>query len=983
MTKAVHRGITYSFLIRLAPAMLGLLPGMVVATGEDPPELLLPVGHTDCVRSVSMTVDGRCVLTGSFDKTAILWDVISGKPLRTFKGHTDYISSVALSLNGERMLTGSGDKTAILWDATSDKPLRTFKGHADYVSSVALSLDGKRVLTGSGDKTAILWDADLGKSLQTFKGHTDSIFSVSFHGTGNRVLTGSRDKTAILWDADTAKSLQRFHGHNEEVNSVSSSLDGNRVLTGSSDKYIILWDVNTGKSIQRFEGHSSFVTSVALSLDGKHVLTGSADNTAILWDANTGRQFQTFKGHTSAVNSLALNVDGKCILTGSDNKTAMLWDVSGGKPLQTLKGEIGSGSVALSLNGRLALTGAGWHATLWDAVRGESLHSYLVGVGVAAVAMSPYGRHVVTADLVGNDAILWDTQTGTDIQTFKGHGQRIISVALSVNGKRVVTGSLDKTAILWSTDTGKPLQTFKKHTEGISSVALSVDGKQLLTGSWDSTAILWNADTGKPLQTFKGHSGHILSVAISPTNTHYVTAAQDGTVRIWKAGREQPVISFMAAGGEWLFWTPEGYYNCSPNGESLIAWMIRDDSPQGYRIVTPDQFRERFRRPNLFRYLLRELDLPRALALADQESGHLTSASLSINQALSARVYIAKPLKSKETIETDECEISAKAFPVGDNRVTSLQLLINGQETDDYVTRFDERNTEPPTVTWKVKLVTRETLIQARANTVKGTKSTSEPTKIVRIDKLLAPPTLLLLAVGVTDYKKTNRRGVEYASADAKKFFKAQIEHGKRLYPSPDVITLVDGTATREQIIKALDDLRRKASKVENPVTIIFLAGHGQVEGEKCYFLGADSDPESLLATAISGTVLTDALTAIPGKVVVFLDSCHSGAFAQGLYWHLMNSRDERVVLICSAGANEKSGQSSSNESGYFTQALVEGLSGQAKRDKNGGVTLSSLFMYILEVVPKLSKNNRDGPHRPYVDLARLNKLGDLQLTMP
>src|SRR5947199_42440 len=89
------------------------------------------------------------------------------------------------------------------------------------------------------------------------------------------------------------------------------------------------------------------------------------------------------------------------------------------------------------------------------------------------------------------------------------------SVGLSGDGKRVLTGSKDKTARLWDAETGKTLQTFKGHTEWVESVALSRDGKRVLTGSGDNTARLWDADTGKTVQSFKGHTSWITSVAFS------------------------------------------------------------------------------------------------------------------------------------------------------------------------------------------------------------------------------------------------------------------------------------------------------------------------------------------------------------------------------------------------------------------------------------------------------------------------------------
>ena len=260
--------------------------------------------------------------------------------VRKFQGHSGQVLGVALSGDGKRVLTGSADKTAILWDAASGSKLQTFQGHADNIQSVALSGDGKHVLTGSTDKTAILWDAASGSKLQTFQGHTLGVKTVALTGDGKLVLTGSWDGTAILWEAASGKRLQTFQGHTDTVTGVALSDDGKFVLTGSfgEDRAAILWEADSGKKIQIFQGHSGYITSVALTGDGKHVLTGSVDKTAILWDAASGTIRQTFQGHTSVVEAVAFSGDGKHVLTGSADKTAILWDAASGKKIRTFQG---------------------------------------------------------------------------------------------------------------------------------------------------------------------------------------------------------------------------------------------------------------------------------------------------------------------------------------------------------------------------------------------------------------------------------------------------------------------------------------------------------------------------------------------------------------------------------------------------------------------------------------------------------------------
>jgi WD40 repeat protein len=174
-----------------------------------------------------------------------LWDLYAGRPVSEFIGHRGRINEISISSDGKFVLSGSQDKTARLWDLKSGKELRKFQ-HAESVTSVSLSADGKLLLTGSEDGIARIWDPVAGTEIQRFVGHPKAIRSVALSPDTLWVLTAGEDKTARLWDRSSAKEVQQL-GVDETSNAVSFCGSSSVVVTMSVDRIARLWDLSLPK----------------------------------------------------------------------------------------------------------------------------------------------------------------------------------------------------------------------------------------------------------------------------------------------------------------------------------------------------------------------------------------------------------------------------------------------------------------------------------------------------------------------------------------------------------------------------------------------------------------------------------------------------------------------------------------------------------------------------------------------------------------
>ena len=205
----------------------------------------------------------------------------------------------------------------------------------------------------------------------------------------------------------------------------------------------------------------------------------------------------------------------------------------------------GIGWIAFSANGKRLLTGGGgtdFTVRLWDVPSGKQVQSFK---GCNPCALSPDGKYAIFQTPELRDLRMCEADTGKEICRFSGHGDTVHALALSPDGRRLLTGGRDKTVRLWEVGTGRELRRYGGFTSWVRCICFSHDGLQFFSGSGDSfnksdfCVRQWDVESTTPLRRFPEQSGEVPCVAAFPNGRYVAWGRADGVIQLWdlKQGR--------------------------------------------------------------------------------------------------------------------------------------------------------------------------------------------------------------------------------------------------------------------------------------------------------------------------------------------------------------------------------------------------------------------------------------------------------------
>jgi WD40 repeat protein len=873
-------------------------------------------------------------------------------------------------------LTGSDDKTAILWDVEDGRKIRVLEGHPSEVNALAFALDGRQAMVaGGGDsqwdnntKTskqnpwfAVLWDLQTGRRIRTFDGsntdkytHSGSVYYVALARDARLALMASHYGPASLLDVAGGKRAWYLDNLDHQTREPQFSAYGDRLLTLTPARAGTIYDLKTGQKLRIFEILAECASAAAISPDGHTMATktrGGSDaatqrpvtTSATLWDVETGNTIRTVSGYPDAINVLEFSPDGRNLLIAGGGGSE--WD-----PKTNSNKDVPSFADLCNLE-----TGA--KKRLFDGRSNE----------IAAAVLSPNGRQILTG-APGVAAHLWDIETGRIIQTFGGYSGRILTfspdghqVLISAGGWNAKTRQSDPVAaVLFDAEGGQKLRTFKGPPE-LHAAAFSPDGRLLSLSTWNDAPFLFDVATGETLRNFKFDQQEFMNGLSFDSSGNYVLAIGNWRLLyVWDWATGELVLHGSATADGILYTTPEGFFDGPASASKEVCYRIG----KGLNVVPVDRFFQDFYRSGLYSSVL---------------SGNRPIPQARPGKSLPPTVKLLSP--EPGDIGTQQTSVEVEITDQGGG-VSNLAVFQNGARI--IASAESARNGKVTHLTFKIALVQGENQIKITAANGDGSWE-SEPAEIMlRYEKPLAKSHLFVAAIGINKYADPSLN-LTFAANDAQAVADLFRRRGKALYREVDATVLTDEKASKGGIRNTLKDLAARTNPQDT--LLLFLAGHGTMIGQRYYFMPSDLHKEAasleddVRKQGLPADEISEYLGAAKAlKRILIFDTCASGgALAsatksrsgfelRGAIERL--SRSQGIFTIAASAASEQAQESKELGHGVLTYSLLAGLKAvdsgplAGKNIQPGGsdrvVDIMEWFSYASGNVPRLTENVQD-----------------------
>ncbi|BCG47813.1 hypothetical protein GEOBRER4_n2662 [Citrifermentans bremense] len=892
--------------------------------------------------------------------------------------HTAMVKAISIDAAGHWMATASEDKTVRVWDlaakvegSSDPAPVRILRphigpGNEGKLFAVAISPDGGTIACGGWTGwdwqkkgSVYFYSRATGKVVKRLDGFPNVIKALRYSPDGRRIAVAlGAGKGVYQLRVSDWKLAGADRAYGNDCYGLEFDAAG-RLATASWDGFVRLYDDRMQLLAKEKAPNGELPYSIAFTADGGKLAVGCDDSrkVAVLSGSDLTPLYTAPGGADSgSLFSVAWSADGTTLYAAGSHRSGdkyllRRWEEGGKGEFSDLPIADGNVMQLASLpGGALAYAAAGPEIGVTEPGKAPSFHR------APGIVDHRGGNLLVSAD---GSSIGFGYGPGAKPGAVFALGDRSLRLGGDDDG---LYGALLETPELrvtgWRNGTtpllnGLPLR-MEPH-EASRSLALGHDRKLFLLGTD------WNLRCFDRLGKERWHRAApaiVWQVNVSANGKVAVAALGDGTIRWYRMSDGKELLAFFphADKKRWVLWTPSGYYDASVGGEELAGWHLNSDTAQGADFFPVSRFRLVFCRPDVINRLLAKWD--------DAEAGKGTGEETLLS-LLPPVVSITSP-QDKGVVEQGEVTVDFTVRSPSGEAVTGVKVLVNGrpvsfkwQGTGLPLNQGERRKVTfaLPAGESEVAVIAENRHAASEPATISVSRTAQEPEPEV----ISLKPRLFILSIGIGGYPDPEL-ALDFAAKDAKDFASLmQLQKGG-LYGDVSVKLLTDAAANRQAVLDGLKWLSGEAR--ERDTAIVFLSGHGVTDaGGAYYFLPVDGKPGKLGESAVVFSEIRKALMSLPGKAVLFVDTCHAGDVMGGkkggsevnAVVNDLSSAENGVVVFASSTGRQYSIEDPAWGNGAFTKALVEGISGKADYTGKGRITVASLDLWLSERVQELT----------------------------
>lgn len=489
----------------------------------------------------------------------------------------------ALSPDKKMLATfGGDDRRVAVWDTGSGRLLAVWKEHSSPVTEVLLSSDGKLVVTGTEGGGAYVWSVERGELLRRVRLHRGKVTALAITADGSLLATAGEDAVLKVWRLQTGRLLWRSHRLRKPIVALAFSPDGEDLLSSTEDGESALWESASGKERERIEwrfGVTGRVRSVGFSEDGEEIQISYEQEYICLWNLGESRLQGVIQDLEAPVYSMTFTPDGKYLFVGDEIGNVYIWHTENMERESVIPiCHAPVTALANSPDSKHLLVGtADGKVEMWNWIEKRKMPWRLAPyVGrVQYVAFTGDGQRFVSATADGE--VVVRNMRGAEMARANCHGELQVA-ALSSDGRLLATQRSEGFAV-WEL-AGQYIQPVAEANSLVpaDTLGFSPDNSRLYAvgrGGVDTYRI---ADgrlqfASRLAERFAFYS------ALSPDGNIIANGCNGTVVELTSLhdGRMIARLEYAGSDAGWLIASGDGYYTCSEEAKSHVAWDIGNE----------------------------------------------------------------------------------------------------------------------------------------------------------------------------------------------------------------------------------------------------------------------------------------------------------------------------------------------------------------------------------------------------------------------